>query len=55
MEELEIAIELLRENYEKALKKDNVKSKLGWALYQTWNFVDTFGLDNGDLDEEEEA
>lgn len=35
------AIELLRKNYEKALKLHYVQNPLAWALYHTWKTVDT--------------
>ena len=36
---LEDAIELLREQYEKALRTKYVINPLAWALYHTWEKV----------------
>lgn len=39
---LEVAIETLKDVYEKARKMDWVFKPVSWALYQTWRFVDQF-------------
>lgn len=40
---LEKAIEMLREEYERALKMEYVKKPLAWALFQVWKKVDSMG------------
>lgn len=37
---LEKAIELLREEYEKAKTQEWILNPLGWAFYQTWKRID---------------
>lgn len=37
---LEKAIEILRANYERALKMEYVTKPLSWALYYTWREID---------------
>ena len=34
------AIEILKENFERAQKLEYVKRPLAWALYQTWKRVE---------------
>lgn len=38
---LERAIEILKANYELALKMERVNKPLAWALYYTWREVDS--------------
>lgn len=40
MKELDKAIEILKEQYEKAQKIDWVRNKIAYALYQTWKIFD---------------
>ena len=37
---LEQVIELLKKEYERAIKMDFVKRPLPWALYHVWKYVD---------------
>ncbi len=52
MELIDKAVEVLMENYEKALKRNDVRKKVTWALYQTWKFADAFEDDRGDLEDD---
>ena len=38
---IEKAIEILKHNYERALKIEYIHNPLAWALYKTWRFVDS--------------
>ena len=40
MTDINKAIEVLKEKYERAQKLDWVKNKIAWALYQTWKKFD---------------
>lgn len=40
MQELDKAIKILKEQYEKAQKLDWVRNKIAYALYQTWKIFD---------------
>lgn len=40
MTELTKAIKVLKEQYEKAKKKDWVRNPIAYALYQTWKIFD---------------
>lgn len=40
MQELDKAIKILKEQYEKAQKIDWVRNKIAYALYQTWKIFD---------------
>ena len=37
---LEKALDLVKEEYERALKLDYVRNPLAWALYQVWKKAD---------------
>ena len=43
MTELNKAIKVLKEQYEKAKKMDWVRNKIAYALYQTWKIFDDRG------------
>lgn len=40
MQEIDKAIKILKEQYEKAQKIDWVRNKIAYALYQTWKIFD---------------
>lgn len=40
MQEIDKAIEILKEQYEKAQNMDWIKNKIAWALYQTCKIFD---------------
>lgn len=40
MQDLDKAIKILKEQYEKAQKMDWIKNKIAWALYHTWKIFD---------------
>lgn len=40
MQELDKAIKVLREQYEKAQRLEWVRDKVAYALYQTWRIFD---------------
>lgn len=40
MTDINKAIEVLKEQYERAQKLDWVQNKMAWALYQTWKIFD---------------
>ena len=40
MKDLDKAIKILKEQYEKAQKLDWVRNKIAYALYQTWKIFD---------------
>ena len=40
MNELDKAIQFLREQYERAQRIEYIHNPLAWALYQTWRHVD---------------
>lgn len=40
MKDLDKAIKLLKELYEKAQNMDWIKNKIAWALYHTWKIFD---------------
>ena len=39
-EEFDVAIDYLREQYERAQNMPHIHKPLAWALYQTWRWVD---------------
>ena len=40
MQELDKAIKILKEQYEKAQNMDWIRNKIAWALYHTWKIFD---------------
>lgn len=40
MQEIDKAITILKEQYEKAQKIDWIRNKIAYALYQTWKIFD---------------
>ena len=40
MQDLDKAIKILKEQYERAQKMDWVQDKIAYALYQTWKIFD---------------
>ena len=43
MKDVDKAIKVLKEQYERAVKLDFVKNKIAYALYQTWKIFDGRG------------
>lgn len=46
MNDIDKAIKVLRENYERAMKIEYVRDKIAWALYKTWRYFDSGGEKN---------
>lgn len=40
MNDIEKAIKVLRDNYERAINLEYVRNKIAFALYKTWRFFD---------------
>ena len=51
---LEKAIEILKAEYERALKLEWVHNPIAYALYQTWKKADNYKSKRGDRDESKE-
>ena len=43
MKDIDKAIKVLKEQYERALKLDFVRNKIAYALYKTWKIFDERG------------
>lgn len=41
MTDIEKAIKVLRDNYDRAMKLEYVMNKIAWALYKTWRYFDS--------------
>lgn len=41
--DIDKAINILRQEYEKALKQSWIKNPLAYALYHTWKYIDERG------------